>query len=255
MTSTRPSGFGGRPPPVTPLAPPPQPVPPASWLFPEPPTADEDGVVGVGADLAPSTLVHAYRRGIFPWPHPGLPLPWFSPDPRGILTRESLHVSRSLRQRLRRCGWTATVDSAFAAVVAGCAEARDGEGTWITRPMARAYLRLHELGWAHSVEIWDGYALVGGLYGVQVGGCFTGESMFHRVSDASKVALVELVHRFSEAGGNFVDVQLPTPHLRQLGTFEVPRSNFLQMLVEVGDDDVRFPLDARPVARLATNAV
>lgn len=183
-----------------------------------------------------------------------MPLPWFSPDPRGILTSDSLHVSRSLRQRLRRCGWTATIDKAFAAVVAACAEPRGDEGTWITRSMARAYLRLHELGWAHSVEIWDGHALVGGLYGVQIGGCFTGESMFRRLSDASKVALVELVHRFSEAGGRLVDVQLATPHLCQLGTHEVPRSMFLGMLAAVRDADIRFPLDARPVSRLATTA-
>ncbi|MDP8928708.1 MAG: leucyl/phenylalanyl-tRNA--protein transferase [Actinomycetota bacterium] len=211
--------------------------------------------MGVGADLAPSTLVRAYRRGIFPWPHPRMPLPWFSPDPRGILTSDSLHVSRSLRQRLRRCGWTATVDNAFAAVVAGCAEPRGDNGTWITRSMARAYLRLHDLGWAHSVEIWDGHALVGGLYGVQIGGCFTGESMFRRVSDASKVALVELVQRFSEAGGSFVDVQLVTPHLCQQGARGVSRSVFLRMLAEVEDQDVRFALDLRPVARLATQPV
>lgn len=208
--------------------------------------------MGVGADLAPSTLVQAYRGGIFPWPHPRMPLPWFSPDPRGIVTSEDLHVSRSVRQRLRRCGWTATLDNAFPAVVAACAEPRGDSGTWITRSMARAYLRLHELGWAHSVEIWDGHALVGGLYGVQIGGCFTGESMFHRVDDASKVALVELVHRFSEAGGSFVDVQLATPHLCQLGARDVPRSVFLQILAEVADDDVRFAIDPRPVARLAT---
>ncbi|MFN2557513.1 MAG: leucyl/phenylalanyl-tRNA--protein transferase [Nitriliruptorales bacterium] len=212
-------------------------------------------MVGVGADLEPSTLVQAYRDGIFPWPHLRLPLPWFSPDPRGVLTCEYLHMSRSLRQRLRRCGWTATLDNAFAAVVSACAEPRGDEGTWITRSMVRAYLRLHALGWAHSMEIWEGPALVGGLYGVQIGGCFTGESMFRRVSDASKVALVELVHRFTEAGGSFVDVQLATPHLRQLGAREVPRSDFLAMLAEVRDDDVRFPLDARAVGRLATDAL
>lgn len=232
------------------LAGPPRPVPPPIWLFPDPSTADEDGVVGVGADLVPATLVHAYRHGIFPWPHPGMPLPWFSPDPRGLLNATSLHISRSLRRRLRGCGWTATVDRAFVAVIGACAD-RPDEGTWITPAMVRAYARLHELGWAHSVEVWDGPALVGGLYGVQVGGCFTGESMFHRADDASKVALVELLSRFFEAGGDQVDVQLTTPHLRRMGAGDVPRAAFLQRLAEVRDRDVRLRLDPCPVARLA----
>lgn len=239
---------------VTRLASPPRPVPPPSWLFPDPSSADPDGVVGVGADLAPSTLVHAYRSGVFPWPHPRLPLPWFSPDPRGVMRPGSLHVSRSLRQRLRRCGWTTTVDAAFPAVVANCAEPRDDEGTWITPAMQRAYVRLHALGWSHSVEVWDGAELVGGLYGVQVGGCFTGESMFHRASDASKVALVDLAHRFDQAGGRWLDVQIATPHLVSLGAEQVPRSRFLRELAAVRDRDVRLPLDRRPVARLVPGA-
>lgn len=241
-----------QPPGVVPsLAPPPEPVPPPAWLFPDPSSADEDGVVGVGADLAPSTLVHAYRSGIFPWPHPRMPLPWFSPDPRGVLTPETIHSARSLRQRMRRCGWTSTVDVVFPTVVSRCAEARGRDGTWITRSMARAYIRLHQLGWAHSVEVWDCETLVGGLYGVQVGGCFTGESMFHRATDASKVALAELVHRFAEVGGLLVDVQISTPHLRTLGARDMPRDAFLALLEQVRDDDVRLVRDRRPVARLA----
>jgi leucyl/phenylalanyl-tRNA--protein transferase len=228
----------------------PQPVPPSSWLLPDPSDADDDGVVGIGADLAPATLVDAYRRGIFPWPHPGVPLPWFSPDPRGVLRFEALRVSRSLRQTLRRSGWTATVDHAFGAVVAACGEDRGEAGTWITASMARAYRRLHELGWAHSVEVWDGAELVGGLYGVQVGGVFTGESMFHRRSDASKVALVELVSRFRAAGGRLVDVQLRTDHLGSLGVEDVPRERFLRVLEGTRDHDVRMRAGRRPVARL-----
>jgi leucyl/phenylalanyl-tRNA---protein transferase len=207
-------------------------------------------VVGVGADLSPGTLVDAYRRGIFPWPHPGVPLPWFSPDPRGVIALDGLLVSRSLRQRLRRCGWETTVDVAFPAVVKGCAEGRGTAGTWISPTMARAYLRLHQLGWAHSVEVWDGATLIGGLYGVQVGGVFTGESMFNRVSDASKVALVDLAARFHAAGGRLLDVQLTTDHLLSMGAVDVPRDDFVGVLLAARDLDVRMTVGRRPVDRL-----
>lgn len=211
--------------------------------------------MGVGADLDPSTLVHAYRHGIFPWPHPGMPLPWFSPDPRGVLSPATIHVSRSLRRTLRRCGWTTTVDQAFSEVVAACARPRGDDGdTWITRGMAEAYAALHDLGWAHSIEVWDGSELVGGLYGVQIGGAFTGESMFHVRDDASKVALVELVRRLTAAGGTFVDVQLTTRHLASMGARDVPRERFLRMLERVGDHDVRLALGEEPVDRLAPGA-
>jgi leucyl/phenylalanyl-tRNA--protein transferase len=172
------------------------PIPgPSRWRFPDPATAGEDGLVGIGADLEPATLVDAYRRGIFPWPHPGAPLPWFSPDPRGVIPLDGVRRARSLRARLRQSGWETTVDRAFAAVLAGCSDrpgpVREG-GTWITGPMRAAYQRLHDLGHAHSLEVWAGAELVGGLYGVAVGGVFTGESMFHLATDASKVALVDL---------------------------------------------------------------
>jgi leucyl/phenylalanyl-tRNA---protein transferase len=240
-----------RPEPPVGLARPPEPVPASAWLLPDPGHADEDGVVGVGADLAPGTLVDAYRRGMFPWPHPGVPLPWFSPDPRGVLDPGQVHVSRSLRRRLRSCGWTTTVDRAFRAVVAGCATDRgDGQGSWITAAMARAYARLHDLGWAHSVEVWDGETLVGGVYGVQVGGVFTGESMFHRATDASKVALLDLARRFDAAGGRLVDVQLTTPHLATLGAHDLPRERYLELLAGVRQLDVRLATDRRPVTRL-----
>jgi leucyl/phenylalanyl-tRNA--protein transferase len=215
--------------------------------------ADDDGVVGVGADLAPGTLVDAYRRGIFPWPHPGVPLPWFSPDPRGVLLPGSFQPSRSLRRRARRCGWHTTVDAAFSAVVAACATDRGDDGTWITATMARAYARLHELGWAHSLEVWDGDRLVGGVYGVQVGGVFTGESMFHRADDASKIALWDLLDRFEAAGGVLLDVQITTPHLARLGASDVARDWFLDLLDTVGEDPVRLVTSRLPVDRLSPN--
>ncbi len=218
------------------------------------PAGDDDGtgLVAFGADLAAETLVDAYRRGIFPWPHEGVPLPWFSPDPRGVLdVVRGAVVSKSLRQRLRRCGWSTTVDARFDDVVAACAERPAGEGTWIIPDMQAAYRRLHRLGWAHSLEVWDGDRLVGGLYGVRVGGCFTGESMFHWEADASKVAFVDLVDRWQEAGGSVIDVQLPTAHLVSLGVGDVPRADFLAWLARVRDDPVGVVRDRLPVSRLA----
>jgi leucyl/phenylalanyl-tRNA--protein transferase len=244
------------------------PVPgPSRWRFPDPASAGEDGLVGIGADLEPATLLDAYRQGIFPWPHPGAPLPWFSPDPRGVIPLDGLVVSRSLRARLRRSGWETTVDRAFAAVLAGCADRPRGpggsggrkpglpegggeDGTWITPPMRAAYQRLHDLGHAHSLEVWAGGELVGGLYGVAVGGVFTGESMFHLASDASKVALADLTARLAEAGGHLIDVQMVTPHLASLGAREVPRAAFLALLARVRDQPVRLATDRLPVARL-----
>ena len=206
-------------------------------------------MVAFGADLAPETLVGAYRSGIFPWPHTGSPLPWFSPDPRGLLFLDRLRVTRSLRQRLQGCGWSATVDTAFDAVVDACAE-RPGDGTWINRSMRRAYRRLHDLGWAHSLEVWDGDDLVGGLYGVRVGACFTGESMFHHRTDASKVALVELVSRWAEAGGELIDVQIATDHLASLGVVEVGRPEYLDRLAQARDRLTCIPVERRDVSRL-----
>lgn len=228
----------------------PHPVGPSAWALPDPGDADTDGVVGIGADLAPATLVDAYRRGIFPWPHPGMPLPWFSPDPRGVITRAEFHVSRSLRRTLRRCGWVSTVDADFGSVLRACGDERRTEGTWITAAMRRAYTRLHELGWAHSLEVWDGAQLVGGIYGVQVGTVFTGESMFHRVGDASKVAMLDLLTRFEAAGGELLDVQIATDHLASLGTRELPRGRFLAQLHAGRDLAIRMSVAPAPVSRL-----
>ena len=180
-------------------------------------------------------------------PHPGAPLPWFSPDPRGVIPLDGVRCARSLRARLRRSGWETTVDRAFAAVLSGCA---DRGGTWITPPMLAAYQRLHDLGHAHSLEVWDDGELVGGLYGIGVGGVFTGESMFHLATDASKVALVDLAARLTEAGSALIDVQMVTPHLASLGARDLPRAEFLDLLARVRDDQVRLAGDRLPVARL-----
>ena len=207
-----------------------------SWIFPEP---DERGLVGVGADLAPATLLDAYRQGVFPWPHAGIDeIPWFSPDPRGVIAGPP-HLSRSLRRRIARCGFEITADAAFARVVERCA-CRPGQGTWITPEMVGAYVELHRLGAAHSVEVWDGTLLVGGIYGVQVGGVFTAESMFHDAPDASKIALAALCRRLAEAGGSTLDVQLVTPHLETLGACEVTRASFLALLAREREREVRL---------------
>lgn len=227
----------------------PMPVGPSRWSIPTGELADEDGIVGVGADLSPATLVEAYRNGIFPWPHADMPLPWFCPDPRALIHADDIHVSRSLRRTLRTSGWSTTVDRCFGGVVGECARDRPG-GTWIDERVAGAFGALHDLGWAHSLEVWHGDRLVGGIYGVLVGRVFTGESMFHREDDASKVAMVDLCARLHERGGRWLDCQLPTPHLRSMGAWTESRSAFLERLASVRDDLVRLPTDARPVARL-----
>jgi leucyl/phenylalanyl-tRNA--protein transferase len=225
-------------------------VSPSRWELPRPRPGDPDGLVGVGADLAPGTLVDAYRHGVFPWPHEDHDLPWFSPDPRAVLPSGEFHVARSLRRTLRGSGWQVTVDTAFDEVMRACGVGRS-DGTWITPGMLRAYVRLHGLGWAHSVEVWERSELVGGVYGVQVGAVFTGESMFHRRADASKVALLALASRFADAGGVLLDAQLPTPHLRSLGFRTLPRHDFLSRLEELRERDVRLALERRPAALLA----
>lgn len=226
----------------------PRPVPPCRWEL-DPERADADGVVGVGADLEVGTLVAAYARGIFPWPHSGMPLLWFSPDPRAVIVPDRFHVSRSLRRTLRRSGWTTTADVDPDGVIAGCAER--AEGTWITAEMRDAYLELASLGHVRSIEVWEDGALVGGVYGVQVGGVLTGESMFARRPDASKVALLDLCSRFGDAGGVLVDVQLPTDHLRSLGAVTLRRSDFLRLLGRERHRSCRMRADALPVSRLA----
>ena len=201
--------------------------PPSPWHMPPPAAADEHGLVAIGADLAPGTLLAAYRSGLFPMPLTGLdPMAWWSPDPRGILPLDGLRVTASLRRSCRR--FEVRVDTAFDAVVEGCADP-SRRGGWIDRRIAGAYGELHRLGWAHSVEAWsDDGELAGGLYGVAIGGFFAGESMFHRRPDASKVALVGLVERLDPGG--LLDVQWRTPHLASLGAAEAPREAYLARL-------------------------
>ena len=201
--------------------------PPTAWLMPPAESADDQGIVALGADLEPGTLLAAYRAGIFPMPVPDVaPMAWWSPDPRAILPPGGLRVSTSLRRSCRR--FEVRVDTAFAAVARACADPTR-HGGWIDDAVIEAYERLHALGWAHSIEAWtpEG-SLAGGLYGVAIGRFFAGESMFHRATDASKVALVGLVERL--APGSLLDVQWLTPHLASLGAVEVPRAEYLRRL-------------------------
>ncbi len=202
---------------------------PSRWAFSSPLDADPEGPVAIGADLEPATILAAYRAGVFPMPvHRGRTLAWWSPDPRGVIPLDGLKVSRSLAKSARR--YRTTVDAAFDVVLASCADPRR-PGGWITRGIRKAYTRLHELGWAHSVEAWteDG-RLAGGLYGLSIGGLFAGESMFHRETDGSKVALVGLVERLRAGGAELLDVQWTTPHLVSLGAIDIPRARYLELL-------------------------
>jgi leucyl/phenylalanyl-tRNA--protein transferase len=193
--------------------------------------ADPSGLLAVGGDLSPARLLAAYARGIFPWYSPGQPVLWWSPDPREVIPVGALHISRSLARTLRRGRFTTSMDTDFAAVIDGCAAPRAcGHGTWITPAMRAAYIRLHELGHARSFEIRLGDELVGGTYGVAVGRVFCAESMFSRVPDASKAALVALAEWCRARGIELIDCQLPSPHLRSLGSRALPRAEFLAYL-------------------------
>jgi leucyl/phenylalanyl-tRNA---protein transferase len=214
--------------------------PVTGWAFPDLTDSDADDLVGMGADLEPGTLLRAYRQGLFPMPGDVADeMLWWSPVERGILPLDGLRVSRSLRQAVRRM--EIRVDTAFDEVIAACGDPARDSG-WIDGAVVAAYTRLHELGWAHSVETWQDGRLVGGLYGVAIGGLFAGESMFHRARDASKVALVGLVDLLGDehADRRVLDVQWETPHLASLGVVSVPRSTYLAMLA----DAVDLPLPA-----------
>lgn len=207
---------------------------PTSWRFPDDLGPDDDDVVAIGADLEPGTLLSAYRRGLFPMPlHGEAPMAWWSPDPRAILPVDGLRVTRSLARSCRR--YQVRIDSAFVEVIEACADP-SRSGAWITPQIIDAYTRLHELGWAHSVEAWDDDGLAGGLYGIAIGGLFAGESMFHRRADASKVALVALVEVVRDGvSGRLLDVQWTTDHLRSLGAVDVPRTRYLELLARALD--------------------
>jgi leucyl/phenylalanyl-tRNA---protein transferase len=213
---------------MTPTSPPDS-EPGSRYRFPDPEAADEEGLVAVGGDLAPGTLLAAYRAGIFPWSDG--PITWWSPDPRAVIPLDGLHVSRSLARTIRRGGFRITFDAAFRHVIEGCAAARPGrEETWISPAFIEAYTRLHELGWAHSAECWRGDRLAGGIYGVAIGAWFGGESMFASERDASKVAIEALVARLREHGYVLFDAQVMNPHLATLGAVDIPRSEYLARL-------------------------
>jgi leucyl/phenylalanyl-tRNA--protein transferase len=194
----------------------------------------EDGLLAVGGDLRPERLVLAYSRGIFPWYEEGLPILWHSPDPRMVLETDALRMPNSLRKTLRKRPYRLTLDTSFAAVIDACAGApRPGQdGTWITSEMRDAYVRLFELGLAHSAEAWRGDELVGGLYGVSLGAVFFGESMFTRAADASKIAFVTLVGELRRRGIALIDCQVYTDHLARFGAVEWPRARYLRTLAQ-----------------------
>ena len=198
--------------------------------FPPVESATPEGLLAVGGDLSSERLLAAYRRGIFPWYNPGQPILWWSPDPRAVLYPEKLKVSHSLRKTLKRGQLRVTFDTCFREVMLACAAPREqypGGGTWINDDMVDAYTRLHAMGYAHSIETWHENRLVGGLYGVALGGVFFGESMFARTTDASKVALAVLVGKLREWEFALIDCQIPSAHLTSLGAEEIPRGVFL----------------------------
>jgi leucyl/phenylalanyl-tRNA---protein transferase len=206
---------------------------PHDFRFPPVELASPEGLLAVGGDLQPERLLEAYRHGIFPWYDDDQPILWWSPDPRAVLFTSKLHISRSLERTIRRGTFTLTLDRCFREVMTQCAGPRpqypEG-GTWITQAMIEAYTTLHELGHAHSIEVWKEGQLVGGLYGVAIGGAFFGESMFSRAADASKVALVNLVRQLQTWGFQIFDCQQTSPHVMRLGAEEIPRRDFVKHL-------------------------
>jgi leucyl/phenylalanyl-tRNA--protein transferase len=214
-----------------------------SKYFPPPDSADSEGLLGFGGELSPEWLLDAYRHGIFPWPITDFeaPLAWWSPDPRAIIEFERFHVSRRLRRTCRGGKFEITRDVDFAGVIRGCAMAPSRVGrTWLTPEMIEAYIRLHCLGHAHSVEVWHNHELAGGVYGVAIGGLFAAESKFYRVRDASKVALVNLVEHLRRQGFVLLDIQQLTPHTARLGATNIPRSEYLARLAVAVELPVAF---------------
>lgn len=215
-------------------------------VFPDPREADAEGLVAIGGDLGPDRLLAAYAHGIFPWFDEGLPPLWWSPDPRAVLDRSELRVSRSMRRVMRHGGFELSCNAAFEAVMRGCAAGRAG-GTWILPEMISAYVELHRRGRATSFEVWHAGQLVGGLYGVQLGAMFAAESMFHRSTNASKVALIASVEWLFDAGITLYDVQFVTPHLASLGARALPRSEYLGRVADAAQVPVRL---GREIGRL-----
>jgi len=200
-------------------------------MFPDPRDSQND-IIAFGSRLDSGTLLEAYRHGIFPWPIEDLPIPWFCPKIRAILEFDRVHRSRSLERAKRQSSWSITIDKAFDSVIRECSEApRPGQdGTWITPAMVAGYVELHRDGHAHSIEVWDDARLVGGIYGVDPGGCFGGESMFFLEPNASKMALLFLVDHLQERGLEWLDIQVMTPHMETMGAHNIPRGEFLDRL-------------------------
>lgn len=236
---------------VVPPTPPYPPVEPerTAVAFPDPRRLGRREVAAIGEDFRPFTILHAYRSGVFPWPHTsptGDPMVlWFSPNPRAIFPlEEAPRWSRSLRRTLRHHPYLVTLDEAFRETITACGETRAETGTWITPALLEGYVRLHELGWAHSVEVWDTRSgprrLVGGIYGVAIGGAFAGESMFHRETDCSKLAFASLVGMLRAGGFTLFDVQVMNPHLASLGCEEIPRDTYLDRLTVARERSARL---------------
>jgi leucyl/phenylalanyl-tRNA--protein transferase len=213
------------------------PFPPLETALHEP-----NGLLAAGGDLSPQRLLAAYRHGIFPWYSPGQPILWWSPQPRMVLFPQELKVSHSLAKRLRRGDYQIRIDSAFRAVMEACATSPrpDQDGTWIVPELVEAYCQLHAFGYAHSVETWIDGELAGGLYGVSIGRMFYGESMFHRVTDASKIAVAHLAQFMVQNGYGMIDCQMQTSHLASLGAREIPREEFAQRLTALVNSPDQF---------------
>ena len=210
-----------------------------SFNFPNPSLADPDGLLAVGGNLEPETLLSAYQQGIFPWFDEDTPILWWSHDPRAILEFENLYISKRLARTIRTNKFQVTFNQDFDAVVKGCTY-RPEEGTWITPEVANAYGEFHRRGHAHSVEVWQQGVLVGGLYGVAIGGLFAGESMFSTVSDASKIALAALVSRLKEKGYQLFDLQIINEHTSMMGATEIPRDDYLARAKSAIKKDIYF---------------
>ncbi|CAG9001039.1 MAG: Leucyl/phenylalanyl-tRNA--protein transferase [Candidatus Celerinatantimonas neptuna] len=195
---------------------------------------DPDGLLAMGGDLSPSRLINAYRHGIFPWFSDDQPILWWSPQTRAILKPEAIHISHSMKKWLKKTTYQTTVNHDFSSVIHYCAH-RPNEGTWITAGMQQAYINLHRLGVAHSIEIWDENALIGGLYGVCIGQIFCGESMFHCATNASKLAFIRLAEHFGKNGGQWIDAQMPTAHLTSMGVTPCSRQHFRSLIEQHRD--------------------
>jgi leucyl/phenylalanyl-tRNA--protein transferase len=218
---------------------PPTEPPPTRWALPDAEAADEREICGVGADLEPGTILAAYRRGIFPMRVHRGPVAWWSPDPRGVIPLDGLHVSRSLLKSMRH--FERRVDTSFEEVMRACGDPSRPEG-WIDDSFVAAYRALFDLGWVHSVEVWQDDELVGGLYGVAIGRFFSGESMFHRVTDASKAAMAYTVDILRDTGAELFDVQWVTPHLASMGAVEIPRREYVRRVARaVGEPAGPWP--------------